>query len=119
MDSLPAKILMGCFGAQACISGILLGTSRMSKRYELTYGLTIYEVIMFFVHVNVNIYYNRAWQIFALAMLPFYGFNYYFYFVKPVFTKLMLMDVVGNSIFLGGSLLAASQMDDEGDPKDV
>ena len=35
-----------------------------------------------------------------IGVLPFFGFNIYFYFVEPVFNELILLDAAGNAIFV-------------------
>lgn len=69
-----ATFAVGCFGAQACIFGVVALTARFTKMTFLTYGI---------------------------ALLPFFAFNYYFYFQVPVFSEIGLLDFVGNSIMLG------------------
>lgn len=40
-----------------------------------------------------------SYKAFAAAMLPFFGFNYYFHFVKPTIAPLsMLADFVNNAL---------------------
>lgn len=68
-----AAIAIGCFGAQAMIAGIFAAFATFTRRTFLAYGV---------------------------AVLPFFGFDYYFYAVKPVFTEVILLDAVGNIIFL-------------------
>jgi hypothetical protein len=49
-------------------------------------------------------------------MLPFLGFNAWAMGTESgrgMFTKLMLMDVVGNLLWVGGSLAAISQLPEE------
>ena len=73
---------MRCFGAQAMTAGLLLGTAPMDERSFASFGL---------------------------AMIPFLGFNAYF-IVGPgreVFTKWLLMDLVGNLFFGLGSAFCA------------
>ena len=66
-------ILIGCFGAQAMLFGL----------------------------VSVFATYNRrAFMALALAILPFFWFNYHFYFVEPVFNEFILIDALGNAALL-------------------
>jgi hypothetical protein len=65
---------VACFGAQALISGLFAATARFTRTTFLVYGI---------------------------ALLPFFTFNYWFYFVDPIFTTLGLLDFVGNAIMLG------------------
>lgn len=62
-----------CFGAQALLSGLFAAFSRFSAITFLVYGV---------------------------ALLPFFGFNYYYTFHDPVFTNMGLLDAVGNLIML-------------------
>ncbi len=72
-DDAIAPLLVGCFGAQACLAGLFAAFSIFTRATFLAYGV---------------------------AVLPFFGFNYYFYFVEPVFNELILLDAAGNLIFL-------------------
>ena len=68
--SLPTKVLIGCFGAQAVLCGVVIATSRFTPATFLIFGLA--------------------------GSIPFFGFNYYFYFMAEVFNDWMLLDFVGN-----------------------
>ena len=68
--SLATKILIGCFGAQAMLCGVVIATSRFTPATFLIFGLA--------------------------GSVPFFGFNYYFYFVAEVFSDWMLLDFIGN-----------------------
>lgn len=70
IQSATSRLLMACFGAQACLVGILVGASKFTARTFLVFGL--------------------------LASVPFFIFNWYFYFQKEMFTDLMLLDFAGN-----------------------
>lgn len=72
-DDAIAPLLVGCFGAQACLAGLFAAFSIFTRATFLAYGV---------------------------AVLPFFGFNYYYYFVEPVFNELILLDAAGNLIFL-------------------
>lgn len=72
-DDVIAPLLVGCFGAQACIAGLFAAFSVFTRWTFLAY---------------------------AIGVLPFFGFNYYFYFVEPVFNEFMLLDAAGNVIFV-------------------
>ena len=65
-----SQLLMGCFGAQAVLAGIIILTSKFEARTFLYFGL--------------------------FGSIPFFAFNYYFYFVEAMFTDWMLLDFVGN-----------------------
>lgn len=69
VDHLLVRVVMGAFGAQAMLVGILAAFATFSRRTFLAFGL---------------------------AVLPFFGFDVWFYFVEPLFNGLILLDVVGN-----------------------
>ena len=71
--STTTALLIGCFGAQAVLSGLFAAFSRFTRATFLVYGI---------------------------ALLPFFGFNYWFVFVVPVFNQLMLVDFVSNAAML-------------------
>ena len=66
-------ILMGAFGAQAVIAGIFAAFAIFTRRTFLAY---------------------------ALALLPFFVFDYYFYAVEPMLTPIGLLDALGNVVML-------------------
>lgn len=74
-----SALLMGCFGAQAVLCGTVILTSRFTPKTFLIFGL--------------------------IASAPFFGFNYYFYFVRQMFSEWMLLDFAGNIGILALSLL--------------
>jgi hypothetical protein len=69
-----SNMLMGCFGAQAVLCGVLIATTRFSARTFLTFGI--------------------------VGSVPFFVFNFYFVFVAKMFTNWMLLDFVGNIAIL-------------------
>jgi hypothetical protein len=73
IDTQASRVLLGCFGAQAMISGIFAAFSRFTRTTFLVYGI---------------------------GLLPFFWFNYYFTIAKPIFTEFMLIDFVSNAIML-------------------
>jgi len=74
-----SALLMGCFGAQAVLCGTVILCSRFTPKTLLVFGL--------------------------LASIPFFGFNYYFYVEREMFTHWMLLDFAGNVGILTLSLL--------------
>ena len=66
-------LMMGCFGAQAVLSGLFAAFSRFTRTTFLVYGL---------------------------ALLPFFWFNYWFVFVVPIFNEWMALDFVSNAVML-------------------
>ena len=66
-------LLIGCFGAQAILSGLFAAFSRFTRTTFLVYGV---------------------------ALLPFFWFNYWFVFVVPMFNEFMIIDFVSNAAML-------------------
>lgn len=66
-------LLIGCFGAQAVLSGLFAAFSQFTRTTFLVYGI---------------------------ALLPFFAFNYWFVFVVPVFNEWMALDFVCNAAML-------------------
>ena len=73
-DDYLAKFSLACFGAQACLFALVAFTAIFTKRTFAAYGI---------------------------ALLPFFVFNYWFYFRVPLLTEVGLLDFVGNLIMLG------------------
>ncbi len=74
------RFLMRCFGAQACVAGLLLGTTTFSKRTYLAFGA---------------------------AMLPFFAFNVLAYRGKYLTAFGTLGDAAGNAVFVMASACGA------------
>ena len=72
-----SALMLGCFGSQAILSGLFAWFSRFTATTFLAY---------------------------AIALLPFFWFNYWFVFVVPVFNQWMALDLVSNAAMLGLSL---------------
>lgn len=68
-----SKVLIGCFGAQAVLSGLFAATTRFTRTTFLAYGV---------------------------ALLPFFWFNYQFAIAVKMFTAFMLLDAVANVAML-------------------
>lgn len=73
--SATTSLLLGCFGAQAVLAGILIATSEFKASTFLIFGF--------------------------FGSVPFFAFNYYFYFIQEMFTHWMLLDFFGNIGILG------------------
>lgn len=73
LDHPTVLMAIACFGAQAMLAGIFAAFSRFTRTTFVAFGI---------------------------AVLPFLFFNYYFYFVEPMFTRLIFLDAIGNVIFL-------------------
>ena len=65
-----SRVILGCFGAQAVLCGLVILTSKFTPRTFLVFGL--------------------------FGSIPFFAFNYYFYFVRGIFSDWMLLDLAGN-----------------------
>ena len=65
-----SAVLMGCFGAQACLCATVILTCRFTPLTFLAFGL--------------------------VGSLPFFAFNFYFLYIEPIFTNWMYLDFVGN-----------------------
>lgn len=72
-QSATSHLLLGCFGAQAVLSGLFATFSRFSSATFIAY---------------------------AVALIPFFWFNYYFVFVVPMFNRWMALDFVSNAFML-------------------
>ena len=62
----------------------------------------------------------RGFALFGLSMIPYLGFNAWFLVGpgKGVFTEWLWLDLVGNVVFLSGSLFVAKIMREEERAKD-
>lgn len=69
-ESATSSLLIGCFGAQAVLVGVVIAISEFSPRAFLIFGV--------------------------MASIPFFVFNWYFYYQKSVFKDWMLLDFIGN-----------------------
>lgn len=67
------RFTMACFGAQAVLFGLMALITRWSA---------------------------RSFAIFALLLLPFFGFNYWFHYRVPVLTSIGMIDFAGNAAML-------------------
>lgn len=65
------RFVMACFGAQAVMFGIMALIVKWS---------------------------SRAFAMFAVVLIPFFGFNYYFHYEEPVLTSIGMLDFAGNLI---------------------
>ncbi len=72
-----SALLIGCFGAQAVLGGLFIWFSRWTRTTFLVY---------------------------AIALLPFFGFNYWFVYQVPVFNQWMALDLGANAAMLVLSL---------------
>ena len=77
-DAPVVLILIGCFGAQAVLAGLFAWFSRFTRTTFLVY---------------------------AIALAPFFVFDWWFYAVVPVFNGFILLDAVGNLIMLALCIL--------------
>jgi hypothetical protein len=63
------RFTIACFGAQAVLFGIMALATRWNA---------------------------RAFLVFAVLLLPFFGFNYWFHYKVPVLTSIGMLDFAGN-----------------------
>lgn len=68
-----AVFAVACFGAQACLFALVAFTARFTRRTFAAYGI---------------------------ALLPFFVFNWWFYFEVPLLTEIGLLDFAGNLAML-------------------
>lgn len=74
-----SSVFIACFGAQAVLCGAVIWFAKFTPKTFLAFGL--------------------------LGSIPFFAFNWYFYFVQPIFTKWMLLDFAGNVAILACGLI--------------
>jgi hypothetical protein len=72
-DHLLALVSLGAFGAQAVLAGLFAAFSQFTR---VTFAA------------------------FGIAILPFFVFDWWFYAVVPLFNELILLDALGNVIFI-------------------
>ncbi|SMQ64349.1 hypothetical protein SAMN06297468_0998 [Altererythrobacter xiamenensis] len=72
-----SALLIGCFGAQAVLGGLFIWFSQWQRRTFLVY---------------------------AIALLPFFWFNYWFVFEVPIFNRWLALDFGANAAMLALSL---------------
>lgn len=68
-DTFVTRFIMACFGAQAVMFGIMALIVKWKA---------------------------RAFAVFAVVLIPFFGFNYYFHYEVPVLTAYGMIDLAGN-----------------------
>lgn len=83
---------MRCFGAQAMTSGLLLSTTTINAQAFKIFGLSMVPYLVF------NAWFAAEWLGFGAGREGGIG---------SMFTKVLLLDFVGNCVFMGGSLWAA------------
>ncbi len=84
--SATSALLIGCFGAQAVLGGLFIWFSRWRRITFLVY---------------------------AIALIPFFWFNYWFVFEVPVFNQWMVLDFGSNAAMMALSLWGWRKMQDE------
>ena len=77
-SSFLTRFTMACFGAQA----VLFGLMALVVRWRA-----------------------RGFLVFAVLLLPFFGFNYWFHYEVPVLTSIGMLDFAGNVIMLACALV--------------
>ena len=76
-DHALVLITMGAFGAQAMLAGVFAAFSQFTR---------------------------RTFAAFGTAVLPFFVFDWWFYAVVPVFNAFILLDALGNVVFIALSV---------------
>jgi hypothetical protein len=72
-ESYFARFAVACFGAQAVLFGVMALVTQWNA---------------------------RSFAIFAVLLLPFFGFNYWFHYEVPVLTSIGMLDFAGNVTML-------------------
>ena len=67
------RFTIACFGAQAVLFGLMALVTRWTA---------------------------RSFAVFAVLLLPFFGFNYWFHYEVPVLTSIGMLDFAGNVTML-------------------
>ena len=67
------RFTIACFGSQAVLFGLMALVTRWTA---------------------------RSFAVFAAALLPFFGFNYWFHYRVPVLTSIGMLDFAGNAVML-------------------
>lgn len=67
------RFTIACFGAQAVLFGLMALVTRWSA---------------------------RSFAVFAVLLLPFFAFNYWFHYEVPVLTSIGMLDFAGNAVML-------------------
>jgi hypothetical protein len=67
------RFTMACFGAQAVLFGLMALVTKWNA---------------------------RGFAVFAVLLLPFFGFNYWFHYEVPVLTSIGMLDFAGNVTML-------------------
>lgn len=75
--SVTSALLIACFGAQAVLGGLFIWFSQWQRKTFLAY---------------------------AIALLPFFWFNYWFVFEVPIFNRWLALDFGANAAMLALSL---------------
>lgn len=75
--SATSALFIGCFGAQAILGGLFIWFSQWQR---------------------------KTFMVYAIALLPFFGFNYWFVFEVPIFNRWLVLDFVSNLAMLTLSL---------------
>ncbi len=78
VNTFVTRFMIGCFGAQA----VLFGTMAIFVKFTA-----------------------RAFAVFALLLLPFFVFNWYFHYEIPVLSSIGMLDFAGNVTMLALALI--------------
>lgn len=82
------RFAIACFGAQAVMFGIMAVVVRWS---------------------------SRAFAVFAVVLIPFFVFNWYFHYEMPVLTSIGMLDFAGNLVMFLACLIGyrAARIDEQ------
>jgi hypothetical protein len=82
------RFTIACFGSQAVLFGLMALVTRWNA---------------------------RSFAVFAVLLLPFFGFNYWFHYKVPVLTSIGMLDFAGNLTMLVLAILGwrAARADEE------
>ena len=72
------RLTMACFGAQAVLFGLMTLVVQWNA---------------------------RSFAVFAVLLLPFFGFNYWFHYEVPVLTSIGMLDFAGNVTMLALAIM--------------
>ena len=75
--SATSALFIGCFGAQAILGGLFVWFSQ---------------------------WHRKTFMVYAIALLPFFWFNYWFVFEVPIFNRWLALDFGANAAMLALSL---------------
>lgn len=84
--------------APANVIDLALTEPYRDQSYILRFTLACFgaQAVMFGIMALVVRWGSAAFAIFAVVLVPFFVFNYYFHYVEPVLTSIGMLDFAGN-----------------------